>query len=290
MMIKPQRLIYREIGDALTEGVPNALEATLNYVPKTVEKASHEIQEVSSGVSKAVKGVLKGTGRVLDFFGRKVLWQDVAALPKTAAAGWYKDLKRLTVDTAKHTWKREWKKAGKSFLGGLFGAAVVTPLKAIWSGAKGAVNIPLRFLYSPVEAVKVAGDLTGLTFENGGLATKNYGIVPAVGSILKGSVGTVTAPLYPLASGSTVPGWTQKFLSGDLALDTAIKKPAANAAPASSEASASATGGASSRPAARPTPPPRAASASPPPMPGMMPGGMPGGMMPGGMPPESLAA
>jgi hypothetical protein len=238
MMNKPQ------IGNALTEGVPNALEATLNYVPKTAEKASKEIQGISLGVSQAVKGVLKGTGRVLDFLGRKVLWQDVAALPKTAAVGWYHNLKAMTVDTVKHSWKRRWKQAGKTFLGGLVGAGVVTPLKSVWKGLKGAVNIPFRAAYAPVEAVKVAGDVSGLTFENGALSTKSYGFIPALKSIFKGSVGVATAPLYPIGNLSTHSGWSQKFMQGDLALNTSpLNQPAANQAP-------------SAAPVARPTPPP----------------------------------
>jgi len=242
-MFKPKRLIYREIGKALTEGLPNALEATLNYVPKTVEKASKEIQQVSTGVNQAVQGVLKGTGRVLDFVGRKVLWQDVAALPKEAAVGWYKNLKSMTMDVVKSGWGGEWKKAGKSFLGGLFGAVAVTPAKAIWKGLKGAVNIPLRAIYAPIEAAKVVGDVIGLNFENGGLTTKSYGFVPALKSLFKGTAGVATAPLYPLTQLSTDSGWSQKFIQGDLVFDTSVRnQPAANSAP----------------PAPRPVPPPAA--------------------------------
>lgn len=216
-MFKPQRLIYREMGDYLSEGIPDALESTLNYVPKTGEKAFKEIQEVSSGISKAVKGVLKGTGRIWNFLGKKVLWQDVAALPKEAAMGWGRNLKSMTVETVKSGWKGNWKEAGKSFLGGVFGAVTVTPLKAIWKGLKGAVNIPLRVAYAPVEAVKVAGEVAGLSLEGGGLTTKSYGVIPAMGSIVKGTVGVATAPLYPITERSTVPGWGKKFMDGALA-------------------------------------------------------------------------
>jgi hypothetical protein len=276
-MFKPKRLIYREtsrLEDVVTETMPNALESVINYIPKTAEVASREVQEVGRGIGKAVKGVVMGPVGIIDFFGRKILWQDLAALPKAAIYGWVQNLKSMTVDTARHTMQRNWKDAGKSFFGGALGAITVTPYEAVKNGIKGLYNLGRFHIIQGTDTTLTGiGDVIGLNWK---MQPKEHGVIPGVVSIATGAAKTVLAPLHPISNFSTVQGWgggpsgsareynTDPWVAANQAPGPAATTsandhspgPARPAPPPHTQASANSAPAAT--PAARPTPPPAA--------------------------------
>jgi len=197
-MFKPQRLIYKELRQAtkeiVTEGFPTAMQYALGHPVEVVEEAGTGVKTVTDAIEKAAKGVFKGGWEgVVDTGLDKVLWQDVGAAPRSVLVEGAKSIKGMTWDTGKNIFKGEGKKAAKSFFkDGLWGA-IKTPFKAAWNGVKGAVNLVPDVVMG---GAKTVGHVAGIKMnKEGEFAFGDHGILPALGSVLKGAGKILLAPV-----------------------------------------------------------------------------------------------
>jgi|GEM_PF-2593029 len=196
-MFKPQRLIYREIRQAtkevVTEGFPTAMQYALEHPVEAVGEAGEGVKTVIEGTRQVTEGIFKGVWEgVVDTGLDKVLWQDVGAAPRSVLVEGAKSIKGMTWDTGKNIFKGEGKKAAKSFFkDGLWGA-IKTPFKALGNGLKGLANLGPDIVMG---GAKTIGHVAGIKMnKEGEFEPGNHGVIPALGSILKGAGKLLTAP------------------------------------------------------------------------------------------------
>lgn len=205
-MFKPNRLIYREMRDTLTEGPGELLEKVLLYAPNTVERANEGIKSVISGVRKAVTGVFKAGDEAIESTWRnlkRATWDGVAAPFKSLFYGGWKTLKSLTYDNYQ-IMKRDgfWgllgvtkntvvEGVGKNFFGS-------TVLGTVAGTAKGLANIGIAAVDQVALApLRTAGHLVGVgRGDSGGMEFyTSHGLLPTVGAAAKGVGQIITSPL-----------------------------------------------------------------------------------------------
>lgn len=230
-MFKPQRLIYREATngttkytfdsrflrgtqDVVTEGVPAAFEAVAKHPGEVVRVAADAVDLTVDGVRRSFEGAMKGmwTGGVET---PKKVTEDLIAGPAELGIRWAEAVKAATWDTGKNIVHGEGKKAFKSLFWLGLGGTIAAPFRAVWNGFKGLANLVPDVV---VGGAKTVGHVAGLEMDDEGeLAPAKHGLVPAVGSILKGA-----SKLLPAPFGGRFKRWLMS--KKDARFDTSVMK------------------------------------------------------------------